>query len=137
MVALILALWLAPVNVPMTTIARGEMSAIDEPREVVVRDAAAWSKLWKEHNWNDPAPAVDFTRRMVIGVFLGTRQTAGYTVEVTGVTEDAGSLAVRYTERRPATRDVTAQILTMPFHLVSVAAHTGPVRFVRTEAERD
>jgi hypothetical protein len=25
----------------------------------------------------------------------------------------------------------------MPFHLVSVAAHTGPVRFVRTEAERD
>lgn len=128
---------LMPQPLPMTTVAKGEMSAIDEARDVVVRDAAGWKKLWVQHDWNNPAPAVDFSKHTVVGVFLGTRQTAGFLVEITRVSRDGDALIVRYAERKPAARDVTAQVLTMPFHLVSVPAHKGAVRFARADGNRD
>lgn len=133
-IALLLA---APTNVAITTIAKGEMSAIDEARQVIVRDGAEWSALWKQHNWNDTPPPIDFTKSTVVGVFLGTRPSAGYSVEITKATLDGETLIVEYAERRPATGAVTAQVLTMPFHLAAVPAHRGPVRFVRLETPRD
>jgi hypothetical protein len=138
MIALVFALYCAAsTSVAVTTLAKGEMSAIDEAREVVVRDGSEWSTLWKQHNWNDPPPRVDFAAQTVLGVFLGSRPTAGYSVEITKATLDGGTLVVEYVEHRPAARDITAQVLTMPFHLVSVPVHKGPVRFVRAEASRD
>lgn len=138
MIAMLLALALAaPASVPVTTIVKGEMSAIEEARQVIVRSASEWAALWKQHNWDAPAPPVDFSKQSVVGVFLGTRPTAGYSVEITRATLDGATLVVEYSERRPAPTDVTAQVLTMPFHVVSVPAHAGPVRFARVEAKRD
>ena len=128
----------AAMPVPVTTIAKGQMSAIDAPREVVVRDAAEWKKLWQQHNWDDPPPAIDFSKDTVVGVFLGARNTAGHTVEITSVEKEGNTLTVRYVERRPSSRDVTAQVITMPFHLARVPAHAGDVVFTRAAAgDRD
>jgi hypothetical protein len=119
-----------------TTIARGGTSAIEARREVVIRDEAAWQKLWREHDWNHPAPPIDFTRRTVVGLFAGTRATAGYAIEITALRADGKTLVVTYREESPSPGAMVAQVLTMPFHLVSVPAHQGPVRFERTGAAR-
>jgi PrcB C-terminal len=121
----------------VTTIAKGDMSAIDEPRQVVVRDAAAWSTLWRQHNWDAAAPTVDFATRMVVGVFLGTRPSAGFSVEITGAAIDGETLVVKFAERRPERGAIAAQVLTMPFHLAKVPVHKGPVRFEQVEGQRD
>jgi hypothetical protein len=70
---------------------------------------------------------------MVVGVFLGSRMTGGFDVQITGAEVDGGALVVRYTETTPAPGAMLAQVITAPFHLVSVEKFDGPVRFERTE----
>ena len=120
------------------TIERGELSGIDAPRQVVVRDRAAWAALWREHAPERTPPAVDFTRAMVVGVFLGTRPTASHGVSITRVTRADGEIVVHYREDRPPPGALVVQILTSPYHLVRVERADGRVRFEReTAAGRD
>ena len=74
--------------IAVTNVAQGTSSQLDEPRKVIVRTAEEFQALWKSHS-NAPLPKVDFSKSIVVGVFLGMRPTAGYTV---------GILAVRRTE---------------------------------------
>jgi protease stability complex PrcB-like protein len=115
-----------------TTVGRGDLSQIDEPRQVVVRTAAEWSALWKQHAGGVKPPAIDLTRSIVIGVFLGSRPTAGYTVEITRIENEDAALVVTYREQGPAADAMVAQMLTAPFHIVRTQSHSGPVRFQRT-----
>ena len=121
--------WQAAVG-PLATIARGDSSAIDTKREVIVRTPSEWSSLWKAHAPSQSAPAVDFARQTVVGVFLGNRPTSGYSVEVLAARADNGVVVVEWAETRPDPGDITAQVVTAPFHLVSMPAYAGPLRLV-------
>ncbi len=114
------------------TLASGDHSGIEEPREAIVRTAAQWSALWKEHAGTDAPPAVDFSRFMVIGVFAGSRPTAGYGIEITGIERRDGRLVVTYREQRPAPDAMVAQVLTSPFQIVRTDRHAGRVTFERS-----
>jgi hypothetical protein len=114
------------------TIAKGDTSEIDMPRQAVVRSAAEWSALWKAHNPAAPLPAVDFTREMVVAVFLGSRPTAGHAIEIVKAVGNAGTLVVDYAESAPPRDRVSAQILTAPYHLAAIPKHDGEVRFQKS-----
>ena len=105
--------------IPFTSVAQGTRSQIQEPRQVVVRTAAEWQTLWTAHD-SAAAPDVDFSSAIVVGVFLGTRPTAGFSVRITAVTAKDGSAVVEYVEGRPRPGGMTAQVITSPFHLVTV-----------------
>lgn len=121
----------APVMLVLATVAQGAMSNIDEPRQVVVRTAAEWQALWKAHDPEGATPVVDFEVSMVAAVFLGSRPTAGFAVEITAVKTEGTRLVVEYRERRPPPDAIVAQVLTSPFHIVRLARATGPVEFRR------
>lgn len=121
----------ASAQMSFTTVSRGQQSAIEEPREVVIRDAQRWADLWRLHAPGEPMPNVNFTKSMVVGVFLGTRNTGGHAVEITRIEPDADGLVVAYRERRPEPDAMLAQVLTFPHHLVRTDLRTGPVRFNR------
>ena len=112
---------------------RGDQSNIDDGRQVVARTAAEFETLWRQHAPDKPAPKVDLSREMVVGVFLGSRPTAGYGIEIVGTRDDQGALVVQYRERRPARGLVTAQILTSAYHIVALPARTGDVKFERVQ----
>ena len=117
----------------MQTLDRGLMSGLDEPRQAVVRDEAQWEELWKAHAPNRPRPRVDFATRAVIGVFLGSRRTGGYDVTITAVEPEGDGVTVYYRETRPRPGDMTAQVITSPFHIVATGPFTGPARFQHDE----
>lgn len=119
--------------IDLMTVAQGVMSGIEEPRQVVVRTMAEWRALWQEHGAQGAAPDVDVSRSMVVAVFLGTRPTAGFGVEITAVKSTGKSVVVEYRERRPAPGALTAQILTFPFHIVRIASVSGPIEFKRID----
>lgn len=135
MIAIVVALALAG-DVAFTTIARGTASGQETPRQVAVRTAAEWRELWKLHAPARKLPAVDFSTKMVVGVFLGSRPTAGFDAEIVAARREDHTLIVEYVERRPGPGTITAQVLTEPFHLVSLPKHDGPIRFVRIDAAR-
>jgi hypothetical protein len=70
---------------------------------------------------------------MVVGVFAGSRNTAGYSIQIVGAEEQGGALVVRYTETAPAPTAVLAQVITSPYHLVAVPKFAGTVRFEKTQ----
>jgi hypothetical protein len=113
-----------------TSLAKGDASGQQTARQVTIRTAAEWKSLWKEHSPTEKMPAVDFGKNMVVGIFLGSKPSAGYDVEIVGVRTQEKDLIVEYVERQPGRGTMAAQILTEPYHLVLVPAHAGTVRFL-------
>jgi len=120
-------------SIPLRSLERGSQSFIDVARQVTAHTTEEWTTIWKQHAPNRAMPAVDFTREMVVGVFVGSRSTAGYSVEIVGVEERQGSVVVRYRETAPGRSAVTAQVVTSPYHLVAVPKREGPVRFEKVD----
>jgi hypothetical protein len=102
------------------TIEKGDQSNIDDARQVLLRSEAELQQLWKQHSPDRPMPKVDFSREMVVGVFMGSRPNAGFSTAIVSATAAKGALMVRYTETRPPAGSITAQILTFPYHLVAI-----------------
>jgi len=118
---------------PIRSLDRGDQSNIDEGRQVVARTAAEFQTLWQQHSPDRPLPKVDFPREMVVGVFLGTRPTAGFGVQIAGTHEEQGALVIEYRETRPARGLITAQVITSAYHIVALPARAGEVRFERAQ----
>jgi hypothetical protein len=113
----------------MQTINADMMSGVDRAEQVVARTAQEWQALWQRHAPGRQAPAIDFARNMVVAVFLGSRPSGGYQVQITGVRTVGPTLVVQWSEARPAPGQVAAQVMTAPAHIVTVPRHAGEVRF--------
>ena len=115
------------------TIEKGTQSNIDSPRQAIARTPAEWAALWNAHDFTRPAPSVDFDREMAAAVFVGSRPTGGFSVEIVSAAERDGSFVVGYRESSPRADAITVQILTAPYHIVAVPKHGGPVRFEKLQ----
>jgi hypothetical protein len=119
---------------PPRTVDKGDFSNVDEAKQVVVRTDADWRALWRRHAGERPMPPIDFSKDTVVGVFMGSRPTAGYDIAITKTLEKDGTLWVFYREKTPARGLVLAQVLTSPFHLVAIPKTASEVKFERTES---
>ena len=119
--------------IAFTNVAQGTSSQIDEPRKVTIRSADEFQALWKSHS-TAPLPKVDFSKSMVVGVFVGMRPTAGYTVAIKAVQRtEGGGAVVEYVEGAPDKSRMVAQLLTSPFHLVSIPNDVKTVEFKQVQ----
>jgi hypothetical protein len=116
------------------TIEKGDQSNIDDAKQVLVRTEAEWTKLWQQHSPDHPKPSVDFSKEMVVAVFMGSRPNAGFSTTITAATAANGALLVRYKESMPAPGAVSAQILTFPYHIVAI--NKADVRDVKFEKDK-
>ena len=120
-------------GVTFTTIAQGNQSGIESRREAVVRTAGEWQALWKEHEPDAPPPQVDFEKSIVIGVFLGFRNTGGYRAAIASIERVGGEIVVSWKETKPGPQDITSQVLTFPFHIVRMERLDGKIKFRRLD----
>jgi PrcB C-terminal len=119
-----------PTTAPsMKTIDKGEHSNMDDAAQVVAKTQQEWQQLWQKHAADRPLPAVDFSKEMAVGIFLGSRPTGGYILEIASATQEGGTLVVKYRESIPQRGTMTAQVLTSPYHLVVVPYFPGGVKF--------
>jgi len=123
------------------TLAKGAQSGLTAPRREVIRDGAAWLRLWAAHAADlgsiQLPPPVDFGAEMVLAVALGTRPTGGHRVDIVGAAVEGRSLVVRVAEVSPAPGVMVTQGVTAPFHFAALPRSEAAVRFVDvTEARR-
>jgi hypothetical protein len=118
----------------MRTIDKGDHSNMDDAAQLFAKNDREWQQLWQKHTPDRPRPKVDFSKEMVVAVFLGSRPTAGYVLEVVSATQDNGTLVVKYRESAPSQRGtMTAQVLTSPYDIVAVPLFPGDVKFEKTQ----
>ena len=104
------------------------MSNVEDAKQAVARTPAEWAALWRLHAGDQAARRRSISRtRMVVAVFLGTRPSAGYAVEMTGTKPDGKTLVVEWREQPPKPGNVSAQVITSPAHLVSIPKFDGEI----------
>lgn len=84
-----------------------------------------------------PVPFVDFSKRMVVAVFAGTKNTGGYSIEVRRVLQTPWALYVFVQETSPGAGCFVTQALTDPNHMVMVPTSDVPVKVIRHSQVRD
>lgn len=120
-----------------TSLFRGSQSAIVKPREVFIRTPEEWAALWQQHQPGGEVPQVDFSKHVVVGVFLGERPSGGYAVDVLRVSRTGEAFNVEYAEQAPAADQTAAQVMTAPFHLVAIGNVTAKTAlFKRVDARK-
>jgi PrcB C-terminal len=111
------------------TVDKGPQSNVDARLTAAARTEKEWTTLWKKHNFDKPVPRVDFSKEMVVAVFMGSRPTAGFSVEIVAAAERDGKFVVGYRETQPAPGGITAQVLTAPYHIAAVPKSLLSIEF--------
>jgi hypothetical protein len=126
---------LAQTPVSFTTVDKGFYSGVREPLKVVISSQEEWAALWSRHaSGRRPAslpPLIDFSAEMVIGLFLGEKSTGGHSVEITRAELDGSNLRFYYRERNPPPGAIVPQVLTQPYHLVSLSRSESVPVFIK------
>ena len=111
------------------TVLKDYRSGVRDPIEAVARNQTEWSALWKRHASIEPnpppLPAIDFSKEIVVAVFLGEKPTGGHDVEIVSTERSDGTLLISFVEKSPRPGGMVTQAFTQPFHIVRVAAQSA------------
>jgi hypothetical protein len=118
---------------PFSTVAKGFASGVLEPLQVAIRTREEWVALWARHTraqvQPSSAPPVDFSREMVVGIFLGERATGGYEVEITKAERGETGLRIHYRSKSPDPGAMVTQARTQPYHVIKLVRDDSPLVF--------
>jgi hypothetical protein len=106
-------------------------SGVQLAQTLVVKDAAAWTTLWTQHdnNFGAALPVIDFSKRMVVAVFLGSKPSGCYAINDVTVWRSGGKLNVAHLDRVPGPLELCAAIVTAPAYLVELDRTDDAVEF--------
>jgi hypothetical protein len=109
----------------------GVNSGIEDARTLVIKDQATWNNIWQAHNRESNASQaqVDFSKKMLVAVFLGTRGSGCYRIANLRIWRDAGKLAATYFEAEPSPQDVCTTMITTPYFIAEIDLSNEPVEF--------
>ena len=121
-------------NVPFTTVAQSNYSAVTAREGVVARSQSELNAVWARHSANlsppPQPPVIDFNALQVVGFFLGNRANGCYSMSISRVTQTSDRLVVTYIEQVPAANAVCTQAIVNPSHLVAVPKSQLQVEFL-------
>ena len=97
-------------------------SGVQLAQNLVVKDAAAWTTLWTQHdnNFGAAVPVIDFTKRMVVAVFLGSKPSGCYAIKDLTIWRSSSKLNVAHLDRVPGPLELCTAVMTAPAYLVEL-----------------
>ncbi|WP_247878523.1 protease complex subunit PrcB family protein [Niveispirillum sp. SYP-B3756] len=110
----------------------GETSRAQAQAFLVARTPAEWAALWDLVG--RPPPGDLPNELMALGIFLGTRTTTGYSVDILRVRSERqvaqrDRLVVEFREKSPPEGQMTTQVLTSPYAVIMVDRSEAGVRY--------
>ena len=114
-------------------ISKGLYSGVEESKQIIINDPESFRKLWEEvfsiYQPTSDLPEIDFEKNTLIGVFMGSTSTGGYSVEINKIAEGAKQITIRLKYTSPAPDDFVTMALSQPYHLVIIPKTTKEVVF--------
>ncbi|MEK7555075.1 MAG: protease complex subunit PrcB family protein [Patescibacteria group bacterium] len=124
-------------DVAFETVQRDFHGGVEVPKNVAITDEAAWTTLWNQMSANitpkPPAPEIDFANELIVGVFMGTKSTGGYSTEVTRIAKTDAKITVYIREVSPGPNCAVTLALTVPYHIVKMQKVDGDIDFSVTK----
>ena len=120
----------------------GSQSGITMPMQAVFRNAQDWKAFWdKAIAPYTPslkvAPEINFSKEMVVSVFMGQEPLAGYQIRILSAsTETDGAekvLTIHYRNLDRFLGIFAPHFEVQPFHLLKMPAFTGKIQFVESK----
>ena len=123
--ALFVQIDMYPLPVHFEEIEQGFFCGLKARVNYAIEDNDTWNTLWTDmHNTSSGVPElpyVNFTREVVIAVFLGDFPTGGYVANITGIMSDGGHINVIIREQHPGDSCVVFMAFTQPYHIVKAS----------------
>jgi hypothetical protein len=114
---------------------------METKEQLVITSNDEWSTFWKNvHAGVMPmpdAPAIDFSKEMVVAVMMGRQGNGGHEVNVTGIVEDVARINVYFQETSPGRDCLVTEALTYPLHVVKMMKTPKPFSFQGTTVIRN
>lgn len=106
-------------------------SGVQLAQNVVVKDAAAWAPLWTQHdnNFGAALPAIDFSKRMAIAIFLGSKPSGCYAINDVTVWRSGGKLNIAHLDRVPGPLELCTASMTAPAYFLELDRTDDVVEF--------
>ena len=121
------------------TLASGNYCGIEQGKQLVISSTEAWEELWKKvYRGTEPEPelpVVDFSKETVLAVFMGTRSTGGYSIEISGLAGKEEKVKAIVKTRSPLPGEMVSMALTQPFHIVKVNKAFTDIEFIKDKQE--
>ncbi|MFZ6799624.1 hypothetical protein [Undibacterium sp. Di24W] len=109
---------------------QGLNSGVTSNRNVVVKDQASWMGLWQEHNKsNANIPNVDFSKNMIVGLFMGQRSSGCYAIEAATLWRAAGKIQLTRRDRNPGPTTICTANITAPYLLIEIPRSDETLEF--------
>lgn len=89
----------------------------EEKSVAMITTASDLAKLYSELGW-DALPKVDFEKSNVVAIFMGQKNSGGYSISIESVTLDNGTLSIKTKETRPD--GMATAVMTAPFTIAVV-----------------
>lgn len=128
-------------TISVTVIHSGSNSGYGKAREEIIKTLGEWQALWGDVTYailpSSPVPEIDFKKEMVLGVFMGNRNTGGYNTEIKKIIESEGIYQVYVQETSPGKNCITTQSLTQPFQIVKIPKTDLKIEFIKSQTVRD
>ena len=121
-------MWM-PVNPPsqgkavaVTVLSEGTDATGTARKNYRISNAEQLEEVWSMAHGQtvDALPQVDFDTEEVLAVFDGQHPSGGYSVAVSGVSDEGGKRKIVITHKSPGPGCVTTQAITYPFQIVLV-----------------
>ena len=105
---------------------KGTFCAVTTPAYRIITTQKEWNALWAQIGQS--APAVDFKAYFALAVFLGARNTGGYSVSFQDPVDETAAMALAYKINSPAPDTMTMQVLTQPYAVRLYPKKNKPIK---------
>jgi len=130
-------------EIPLVTIAKGSVSGVTEPKNLVIRNSQEFEEIWNEiysiRPAMPPVPEIDFAKADVLAAFNGEKPNLCYDITIDRIDtvpshleHDEGGFEERLvvvTKTEPDEGAVCGQLITQAYHLVAVPSWPFEVTF--------
>ncbi len=123
----------------LETIASGAVSGHKWAQNYVITDEVSWNNLWRTTYSNTTPmpelPKIDFSKEMVLAIYLGKKNTGGFNTFVEGVYEYDDHVLVSARKTTPQPGRNVIMITTEPYTIVKTERVDKEVTFDVSELD--
>lgn len=113
----------------------------EEPKVLVIQNnedyQTVMNKVYENLDQRPNIPEIDFTKETLIAVFMGAKNTGGYSIHVEKIYGSSKSLTVNVKEISPGKNCTVQQMVTHPFQIIRMKKFNELIKFNTVKETKD